>query len=71
MYFNCYSKVTVKFAEPVLNETKAKILQTFGTTAISQATQYCQNVSLVFWLSQCKKFGKASKENQAISETVY
>ena len=31
-YLNCYSKVTVKFAEPVLNETTAKILQTFGTT---------------------------------------
>ena len=35
-YLNCYSKVTVKFAEPVLNETTAKILQTFGTTTTSQ-----------------------------------
>ena len=32
VYLNCYSKMTVKFAEPVLNETTAKILQTFGAT---------------------------------------
>ena len=41
-YLNCYSKVTVKFAEPVLNETTAKILQTFGTTRTSQTTKYYQ-----------------------------
>ena len=39
-YLNCYSKVTVKFAEPVLNETTAKILQIFGTTTTCQITKY-------------------------------
>ena len=39
-YLNCYSKVTVKFAEPVLNETTAKIIQSFGTTANSKTAKY-------------------------------
>ena len=41
-YFNCYSKVTVKFVVPVLNETKAKIPKTFGTTETSEIAKYCQ-----------------------------
>ena len=41
-YLNCYSKVNVKFAEPVLNETTAKILQDFGTTTNYQTTKYYQ-----------------------------
>ena len=35
VYLNCYSKVTVKSPEPILSETTAKILQTFGTTTTS------------------------------------
>ena len=42
VYLNCYSKVTVKFAVPVLNETTAKIPKTFGTTETSEAAKYCQ-----------------------------
>ena len=42
MYLNCYSKVTVKFAIPVLNETTVKITKTFGTTETSKTTKYCQ-----------------------------
>ena len=71
MYLNCYSKVTVKFAVPVLNETTAKIPKTFGTTETSETAKYCQMLDQIFWLPQYKNFGKTSKENQAISETVY
>ena len=42
MHLNCYSKVTVKIAVPVLNETTAKVLQIFGTTATPQTIKYCQ-----------------------------
>ena len=42
VYLNCYSKVTVKFAEPVWNETTAKILQYFGTTTTSEKIKYYQ-----------------------------
>ena len=48
MYPNCYSKVTVKFVVPDLNETTAKILQTFGTTETSQTTKYCQLLDQFF-----------------------
>ena len=71
MYVNCYSKVTVKFFLPVLNETTAKILQTFGATETSQTTKYCQMLGQLFDCVKCKKYGKALKENQAISEIVY
>ena len=40
MYLNCYYKVTAKFALPVLNETTAKILRTFGTTETSTTTKW-------------------------------
>ena len=40
--------VTVKFAVLVLNETTAKLLQTFGTTATSQTTKYCQMLDQFF-----------------------
>ena len=42
VYLNCYSKVTVKFVVPVLNETTAKIPKTFGTTETSETAKYCQ-----------------------------
>ena len=42
MYLNCYSKVTLKFAIPVSNETAAKIRKTFGTTETSETAKYCQ-----------------------------
>ena len=42
VYLNCYFKVSVKIAEPVLNETTAKILQFFGTTTTSQTTKFYQ-----------------------------
>ena len=48
MHVNCYSKVTVKFFLPVLNETTAKILQTFGATETSQTTKYCQMLGQLF-----------------------
>ena len=63
--------MTVKFAVPVLNETTAKISETFGTTETSETAKYCLMLDLIFWLFQCKKFGETSKENQAISGTVY
>ena len=44
VYLHCYSKVTVKFAVPVLNENTAKILQTFGTAETSQTTTKCCQV---------------------------
>ena len=40
MYLNCYSKVTVKFVVPVLNETAAKIPKTFRTTETSETAKY-------------------------------
>ena len=40
MYLNCYSKVTVKFVVPVLNETTAKVLKTFRTTETSETAKY-------------------------------
>ena len=36
VYLNCYSKVTVKFIVPVLNETTPKIPKTFGTIETSK-----------------------------------
>ena len=48
MCLNCYSKVTVKFVPPILNETTAKIFQTFGTTETSQTTKYCQMLDQFF-----------------------
>ena len=52
VYLNCYSKVTVKFAVQVLNETTAKILQTFDITATSQATKFCQMLDQFFdWVN--------------------
>ena len=45
VYLNCYSKVTVKFAGPVLNETTDKILQTFDTTTTSQTTKHYQMIT--------------------------
>ena len=48
MYPNCYSKVTVKFVVPDLNETTAKSLQTFGTTETSQTTKYYQSLDQFF-----------------------
>ena len=48
MYLNCYSKVTIKFSVPVLNERAAKILQFFGTTATYQTTKYCQMLDQFF-----------------------
>ena len=42
MYFNYCSKVTLKFAVPVLNETTAKIPKTFGTTGTPETAKYCQ-----------------------------
>ena len=40
--------MTVKFAAPVLNETTAKILQTFGTTETLQTIKYCQMLEQFF-----------------------
>ena len=49
VYLNCYySKVTLNFVLPVLNETTAKILQTYGTTETSQTTKYCQMLHKFF-----------------------
>ena len=42
MYFNCYSKVTLKFAALVLNETTSKIPKTFGPIETSETAKYCQ-----------------------------
>ena len=36
VYLKCHFKVPVRFAVPVLNETTAKILQTFGATETSK-----------------------------------
>ena len=44
--------MTVKFAVQVLNETTAKILQTFDITATSQATKFCQMLDQFFdWVN--------------------
>ena len=52
MYLHCYSKVTVKFAVQVLNETTAKILQTFDTTSTPQTTKFCQMLDQFFdWVN--------------------
>ena len=40
--------MTVKFDVPVLNETTAKILQTFGTTKTSEKAKYCQMLDQFF-----------------------
>ena len=40
--------MTVKFDVPVLNETTAKILQTFGTTKTSETAKYCQMLDQFF-----------------------
>ena len=58
----------MKFAVPVLNEDTAKILQTFGTTETSQTTTKCCQVLDQFSTAE---FGKAAKQNQAISETIH
>ena len=52
VYLNCYSKVTVKFAVQVLNETTAKILQTSDITGTSQTTKFCQMLDQFFdWVN--------------------
>ena len=48
MYLSCYSKMAVKFAASVLNETKGKTLQTFGTTEPSEKAKYWQMLDQVF-----------------------
>ena len=58
VYPNCYSKVTVKFAVQVLNETTAKTLQTFNTTATSQTTRYCQMLDQFFEWINVRSLGK-------------
>ena len=42
MYLICYSKVTLKFVVPVLNETTANVPKTFGTTETSETAKYHQ-----------------------------
>ena len=48
MHLNCYSKMAVKFAVSVLNETTAKFLQTFGTIETSEAAKYYQFLDQFF-----------------------
>ena len=63
--------MAVKFASPVLNETKAKTLQTFGTTEPSEKAKYWQMLDQVFDCLNVRSLEKKSKEKQAISETIY
>ena len=42
VYLNFHSKMTVKFAVPVLRHATAKFLQTLGTTENSETAKYCQ-----------------------------
>ena len=61
VYLNCYSKVTVKFAVWSLNETAAKIIQTFVTTETSQTTKYCQMLDQFFDWVNVRKVWKSIK----------
>ena len=64
MYLNCYFKVTVKFALPVLNETTAKNIQTFGTTETFKTTKWCQILGQFFDCLSVKKLDKHQKKTQ-------
>ena len=62
MSVNSYSKVTVKFVVPDLNETTAKILQTFGATETSQTAKYCQMLDQFFECVNVRSLEKYQKK---------
>ena len=64
MYLNCYSKVTVKFAVPVLNETTAKIPKTFGMTETSETAKYCQMLDQFFDCLNVRSLEKHQKKTK-------
>ena len=68
-----YSKVTIKFAVPVLNETRAikfsRLLVL--TTETSKKATYCQILDQVFDCLNVRSLENILKENQAISATEY
>ena len=75
MYLNCYSKVTVKFPVPVLNETTAKIPETFGTTETSETAKYCHMLDQFFDCLNVRSLEKHQKKTklflkQYINENV-
>ena len=54
--------MAVKFAASVLNETKGKTLQTFGTTEPSEKAKYWQMLDQVFDCLNVRSLEKKSKE---------
>ena len=64
MYLNCYSKVTVKFAVRLLNETTVKIPKTFGTTENSETAKYCQILDRFFDCFNVRSLEKHQKKTK-------
>ena len=67
VHLNYYSMLTFKFVIPVLNETAAKILQTFGTTETSKTTKYFQILDKFF---KCLNVRSLEMFGNQTSETV-